>query len=56
MKKMLEKVAYNSAIRVILSLFVGLFVGLKFPEGVQVACTVADVLAIEIDLCKNASM
>jgi fucose permease len=52
MKKLLEKVVTKSALRVILTLLVGLFIGIKFPEGVKIACTVAEITSIEIELCE----
>jgi hypothetical protein len=54
--KILEKVATRSAIRVVITLLVGVFVGIKFPEGVQVACSIADVMGVEVELCDDALM
>jgi fucose permease len=51
--KLIEKIAVKSAIRVILTLLVGFFVGIKFPEGVKIACTVAGVTGTEIELCEE---
>lgn len=51
LSKIGEKILTKSAIRVLLTLLVGLFIGIKFPEGVQVACTVADILAVKIESC-----
>lgn len=50
---MLQKLLTKSAVRVILALLVGLFIGIKFPEGVTVTCTVAQVLDVEIEQCQN---
>ena len=52
----LQRIAFSSGLRVILTLLVGVFIGMKFPEGVQVACTVAEVLAVEVDLCTDGTM
>jgi fucose permease len=55
-KSLLVGIASKSAIRVILTLLVGIFIGIKFPEGVQIACTVADVIGSEVELCDDASV
>jgi len=48
----IDKLLTKSAIRVILTLLVGVFIGIKFPEGKQVTCTVADVLNVNIQQCE----
>lgn len=48
---MLKSVLTNSALRVILTLLVGLFIGLKAPEGVKLICTISEVLAVHIEQC-----
>jgi hypothetical protein len=48
-----ERIAVKSAIRVILTLTIGVFVGIKFPEGVDIACQVAETLDYQIDLCEK---
>jgi len=50
---MFEKLLTRSALRVILSLIVGLAAGLKMPEAVDIACSVADTLQISITGCKK---
>jgi uncharacterized membrane protein len=55
-KKTFEKIAVSSALRVILTLLVGIFIGVKFPEGVQITCTVADILNVEVSLCENGTL
>lgn len=48
---MLKKLITSSAIRVILSLLVGLFIGLKMPEAVDITCKVAEVLNTPVENC-----
>jgi hypothetical protein len=43
-----EKILTRSALRVILSLIIGLAAGLKMPELGSIACKVAEVLEIAI--------
>ena len=49
--KIFEKIAFNSALRVALVLLVALFIAIKFPEGVKIACSMAEVLAVQVDAC-----
>jgi hypothetical protein len=49
---MLKNLLTKQAIRVILSLLVGLFIGLKSPEAVDLVCTVADVLSVDVQQCE----
>jgi hypothetical protein len=48
---MFEKLLTRSALRVLLSVVVGLALGLKMPELATIACKVADVLKISVDAC-----
>lgn len=50
---LLEKIAVKSALRVAVILLVALFVALKFPEGIKVTCSMAEVLNIEVQTCTN---
>ena len=52
----LEKIAVNSALRVILTLLIGFFVGIKFPEGIQIACAIAEATSTEVELCTNGTL
>lgn len=54
--KILENVATKSILRVAIVLLVALFVAIKFPQGVTVACSMAEVLNIKVDTCENGSM
>lgn len=47
----LETLATKSAIRVVLTLLVALFIAIKFPQGVQVACSMANALEVKIQAC-----
>ena len=49
---MFEKLLTRSALRVLLSVIVGLALGLKMPELASIACTVGDTLNIAIEACK----
>ena len=51
MRKLWEKISYKSALRVALVLLVAFFIAIKFPEGVKVACSMADVLAVKVEAC-----
>jgi hypothetical protein len=55
-KKLITNIATKSAIRIVLTLLVGIFIGVKFPEGTKVVCTIAEVLQTDIDLCENATL
>jgi hypothetical protein len=46
-----EKLLTRSALRVILSLIVGLAAGLKMPELSTIACAVANTLQISVEAC-----
>lgn len=49
---MFEKLLTRSALRVVLSLIVGLAAGLKMPELATLACAVADTLQISVEACR----
>jgi len=49
---MFEKLLTRSALRVILSLIVGLAAGLKMPEAADIACSIANTLQINLEACK----
>lgn len=49
--KLLENVATKSILRVALVMLVALFIAIKFPQGVTVACSMAEVLEVKIDAC-----
>jgi len=49
---MFEKLLSRSALRVLLSLIVGLALGLKIPEVADIACSVANTLQITLEACK----
>lgn len=50
--KIIAKLLTRSALRVIFSLLVGLFIGLKIPEGAEITCTIADILQVEVEACE----
>lgn len=52
-KTMFEKLLTRSALRVVLSLTVGLAIGLKMPQLVVVACSVSSVLEVPIASCSE---
>jgi hypothetical protein len=49
---MFEKLLTRSALRVILSLIVGLAAGLKMPELGDIACKIAEVLEVSVGVCQ----
>lgn len=51
--KIIENIVATSVIRVILTLAVGIFIGIKFPEGVKITCTLAETLNQNIELCNT---
>lgn len=53
MNRWIETALTGSIIRVVLTLLVGIFIGLKFPEGVKLTCTLADTLDVAITLCED---
>jgi hypothetical protein len=55
-KSLMTKIATKSALRVILTLLVGIFVGIKFPEGVEITCTIADIIGTDVELCDDAAL
>lgn len=52
-KTMLERILTKSALRVILSLAIGVAIGLKSPEAVDVLCSVANVLDVSVEMCSK---
>jgi hypothetical protein len=50
---MFSKLLTKSALRVILTLLVGIFIGFKFPEGVKITCTVSNILDVPVELCEK---
>lgn len=48
---MFERLLSRSALRVLLSVIVGLAIGLKMPDLASVACKVASVLEITLEAC-----
>jgi hypothetical protein len=50
---MLERILTKSALRVILSLAIGVAIGLKSPEAVDVLCSVANVLDVSVEMCSK---
>jgi hypothetical protein len=48
---MFEKLLTRSALRVLLSVIVGLALGLKMPELATIACNVADILQVSVEAC-----
>lgn len=49
---MFNKLMTKTALKVILTLVIGTFIAIKSPEGVQIACAVAEVLEVSVDACK----
>jgi hypothetical protein len=49
--KFIAKLLSRSAIRVVLSLALGLVIGLKIDGGAEVICAVADVLSVAVQGC-----
>jgi hypothetical protein len=52
-KSFIDKFVTRSVIRVVLALLVALFIAVKFPEGVEVACSIADVLQYDVEACNG---
>ena len=50
--KIVSKILTRSALRVVLTLALGVVVGLKIDGGAEVVCAIADALSITVDNCK----
>jgi hypothetical protein len=49
--KFIQKILTRSALRVVLSLALGVVVGFKIDGGQEVVCAIADVLSVTIEKC-----
>ena len=50
--KIIQKILTKSALRIVLSLALGVVVGLKIDGGEEVVCAIADALSIVVENCK----
>jgi lipopolysaccharide/colanic/teichoic acid biosynthesis glycosyltransferase len=50
-QRFFDRVAVRTGLKVILTLLVAAFFAIKFPEGVKIACTIAETLEITINQC-----